>query len=148
MILYLDTSSLVKLYIDEEFSAQLRQVVDDAEVIATSRVAYAEAMAAFARRMREKDLNRETFDQVKNALAEDWPRYAVIEVDEIAAGRLAAKHGLRGFDAIHLSAALSMLYRPRGLQVIFSSFDLKLNAAAQKEGFPIYAGGSWSQNST
>ena len=48
MILYLDTSALVKLYVDEEGSLEARTVVETADAVATSRVAFAEAHAAFA----------------------------------------------------------------------------------------------------
>ena len=54
MILYLDTSALVKLYVRERGSAQVRAHVNNADVIATSVVAYAEARAAFARLRRER----------------------------------------------------------------------------------------------
>ena len=49
MILYLDTSALVKLYVREHGSAAVRALVERADVVATSVVAYAEARAAFAR---------------------------------------------------------------------------------------------------
>ena len=55
MILYLDTSSLVKLYVDEPGSEDVLRLVDQAELVTTSVVAYAEARAALARRRREKD---------------------------------------------------------------------------------------------
>jgi antitoxin (DNA-binding transcriptional repressor) of toxin-antitoxin stability system len=48
--LYLDTSALVKLYVDEEGALAVRHAVDQAELVATSAIAYAEARAAFARR--------------------------------------------------------------------------------------------------
>ena len=49
LILYLDTSALVKLYVRERGSARVRAQVGKADAIATSVVAYAEARAAFAR---------------------------------------------------------------------------------------------------
>ena len=50
MMLYLDTSALVKLFVDEPLSQELSVAVDEAEAIATSLLAYAEARAAFADR--------------------------------------------------------------------------------------------------
>jgi len=138
VILYLDTSSLVKLYIEEDFSDSVRAWVETAEVIGTSRVAYTEAMAAFARRLRENDLDQSGFDKVCKALATQWPQFAVMDIDEVAAGNLAVKHGLRGFDAIHLSAALMMQKQAGEIVVAFSSFDVRLNAAAASEKLQIY----------
>ncbi|MFN3396653.1 MAG: PIN domain-containing protein [Thermodesulfovibrionales bacterium] len=53
MILYLDTSVLVKLYVDEAGSEKIRDITCNATVISTSKVAYAEARAAFARKQKE-----------------------------------------------------------------------------------------------
>ena len=49
MILYLDTSALVKLYVREAGSVLVRRATEASEAAATSTVAYAEARAAFAR---------------------------------------------------------------------------------------------------
>lgn len=53
MTLYLDTSSLVKLYVTESGSDVVRQLVGGAKVVATSVVAYPETRAALARLRRE-----------------------------------------------------------------------------------------------
>lgn len=52
------------------------------------------------------------------------------------AGRLVKKHGLRGFDAVHLSSA-KMMKRNADLALFFSSFDDKLNKAARAEGLEV-----------
>lgn len=138
MILYLDTSSLVKMYLDEEHSKSVRRWTSEAEVVATSRVAYPEAMAAFARRHREDDIDKKGFHQIRTTLKKEWSEYAVVAIDEIAAGELAVKHGLRGVDAIHLQAALTTLTGANDIFVAFSSFDSHLNVAAAAEGFQIF----------
>lgn len=137
MILYLDTSSLVKLYLEEEHAGAVHQWAAEAEILATSRVAYAESLAAVARRQREGDLSQGDLEQIKQALKKDWPLFAIIEVDEIVAGDLAIQHALRGFDAIHLAAALTLKKRAQNTLVAFSSFDLRLNQAAENEGFLV-----------
>lgn len=58
MIACLDTSSLVKLYVEESDSDRVRDLVESVDVVATSRVAYTEAVAAFGRRLREKSFSR------------------------------------------------------------------------------------------
>lgn len=50
MVIYLDTSALLKLYVEEEGRWLVREAVSTAEAAATSVVAYAEARAGFARR--------------------------------------------------------------------------------------------------
>ena len=56
MILYFDSSSLVKLYVEEAGSDSVRRLAAGASRIAVSIVAYPEARSAFARRRRERGL--------------------------------------------------------------------------------------------
>ena len=54
MTVYLDTSDLVKLYIDELHADAIGALVTEASVVVTSIIAYAEARATLARRRRER----------------------------------------------------------------------------------------------
>ena len=58
MILYLDTSALVKLYVEEENSSTVEHMVSKARIVATHLIAYVEAQAAFARLQREGVIRR------------------------------------------------------------------------------------------
>jgi predicted nucleic acid-binding protein len=137
MILYLDTSSLVKLYIDEDHSDLVHAWADQAEALCTSRVAYPETMAAVARRWREGDLEDEAFEAIRQAVVDEWPDFSTVELDERAAGDLAIRHGLRGFDAIHLAAAVDVFAGAGAAPTRFSSFDQQLNHAARAEGMIV-----------
>ena len=135
MIGYLDTSSLVKLYVEEEGSRRVRDLVERSEIVATSVVAYVEARAAFARQRREGGLTTTGYDRARSDFERDWPRYLTISVSEAvyrSAGDLAEKHHLRGFDSIHLASYLS-LYPGGGQRIEFSASDEALNRAARKE---------------
>lgn len=135
MTLYLHTSSLVKLYVAGPGSDVVRQLVGDATVVATSVVAYAETRAALARLRRERALTRLKFASAKRKFDEQWPTYLAVEVNESlcrAAGALAEKYRLRGFDSIHL-ASFSEIARTAGIKgTRFSSFDDRLNRAARR----------------
>ncbi len=137
MILYLDTSSIVKLYAAEAHSAGVRGWVEEAEIVATCRVAYPEMLSALTRRLRTGDLAKQDHADLVRTFAGDWEHYAVIDFDELEAGRLAAAHGLRGFDAVHLSAAKLLARSVEAPSVAFSSFDEQLNKAAGTEGFTV-----------
>ncbi len=52
-MLFLDTSALAKLYVDEAFSDRVRAAVERASVVVASRISWAEIMSAFARRTLE-----------------------------------------------------------------------------------------------
>lgn len=141
MILYLDTSAVVKLYVRETGSKEVKKFARESAVLATSIVAYAETRAAFARLMREgvtvEKRHRERLKQF-NA---DWESFMRIELGHAVArtaGELAEAYALRGFDAIHLASAL-WLNDTSGGQLRFVAFDARLRTAAERAGLPVAA---------
>jgi len=66
---YLDTSALVKRYIDETGSAWLRALVDPAlsPVLVVSQLLIVEMASAFNRRLREGTVNRGDYTRMR-----DW----------------------------------------------------------------------------
>lgn len=137
MILYLDTSSLVKIYLEEPGSDLVREWVGTAEAIATSLVAYPETLSAFARRKAQGDLESKAFAVLRQSFDDDWPTFVLLPLKEREAGALAVKHLIRGFDAVHLAAASDLRSALPDDSVVFSSFDRKLFQAARAEGIPI-----------
>ncbi len=71
MILFCDTSALVKLYIVEEGSEELKARVQEAEAVAACRIAWAEAYVAWSRRARDVPEDALLIEQAKAALAAD-----------------------------------------------------------------------------
>ena len=132
MILYLDTSALVKLFFHEAGSKLVVELTHRADSVITSQVAYAESCSALARRRRDKRLTEAEFNGAKKRLDETWPQMDTILIDEIKAGELAIKHVIRGFDAIHLAAALE-LQTDKTIKVTFCSFDDRQKEAARAE---------------
>ena len=140
MMLYVDTSALVKLYVEEPLSQELSYAVDEAEAVATSLLAYTEAMAAFARARREVRLSPQEYRRVVDAFEEDWSRYITVEVTDRlvkTAGHLAASRALRGYDALHLASALSLRERVPS-SMMFVAFDRALSIAAKRESLRIH----------
>jgi predicted nucleic acid-binding protein len=139
VILYLDTSSLVKIYVPEIETASVQRFVDAAEVVASSSLAYVEARAAFARKRRERDLSARDYRDLVQDFDHDWERYLIVDISDALvkfAGRLAEKHALRGYDAVHLASAVTV--RKEGDRpVSFSCFDARLLRAARREGLKI-----------
>lgn len=139
MILYLDTSAWVKLYVREPGSKELRASVAKAEALATSVVAYPEARAAFAR-LKMQGITTEAKHQQRLAqLNTDWENLLRIELAPPVvrtAGDLAEVHGLRGFDSIHLASAL-WLREKAGTPLYFAVFDMRLRVAAERAGLVV-----------
>ena len=139
MIVYIDTSDLVKLYVDESGSDAIKEIVHKATVISTSKVAYAEARSAFVRKQRDDGFSAKVLRKIVEDFNREWESYFLIEVTDgliRSAGDIAEKHLLRGFDSIHLASAIN-LKNKIGSEVYFSSNDEKLNQASEKEGIIV-----------
>ena len=136
MILFCDTSALVKLYIVEPESVALKGLIAESEAVALCRIAWAEAYAALSRRAREIPADAHAIEAAKRAIAADWPHFMVIEVSQSVverAGDYADTFALRGYDSVQLAAACEML-AVSGVTLTFACFDTRLNKAARVLG--------------
>lgn len=136
MLLYLDTSALVKLYVSEAHSDVVTVLHQQAEVVASHQIAFVEFHAALARRNREGDVSTEQFEALKQEFAEDWPDYLHVETDAgllQSAAELAEAFSLRAYDSVHLAAARHLQQHAK-LPVVFACFDKRLNLAAKMLG--------------
>lgn len=136
MILFCDTSALVKLYIHEQGSETLHQLLQEVEAVAVCRIAWAEAFAAFSRGAREVPEDADTIEMAKTAIAMDWPHFLVLEINQALvtlAGEYADTFALRGYDSIQLAAA-AKLFKSTQKQVCFACYDARLNKAAKVLG--------------
>ena len=137
MILYLDTSSLLKVYLDEEHCDEVRAWIREVDVLATSRISLPEAAAALTRRRFRGDLSRAEFDDVLARLGADWSEYMRVDIDEVRSADVAVRRRLRGFDAVQLAAALTLSDTLGPDELAFSSFDAALNEAVGREGVVV-----------
>ena len=133
MILYLDTSAWLKLYVDERGTQEVIEAVRSAKLVAISQIAYAEARAALARVLREKRTTKAEHRRRVAALDADFAEVLKVEVSQELvkqAGELTESHALRGFDAIQLASA-RWLARKTRRPLRFLAYDERLNQAAQ-----------------
>jgi predicted nucleic acid-binding protein len=139
LILFIDTSVLVKIYIAEPGSERMREAVARDEPKAASVLAFAEIHATFARRRREELLLATEFEQIRLGFDDDWEKLTQIPVGASVlrfVSGLCERHPLRGADAVHLASALVL--KEEGLEVIFACSDRPLLAAAAAEGLVIF----------
>ena len=137
MTLYLDTSHLVKLYLDEPDSDAVHHLVTSADAVLTSALAYPEARATLARRRSERLMTAAECRAAISQLDADWSRFVVITIGDelaLAAGQLADRLGLRGGDAVHLASFEALLARCGDDEVRFSCADDRLVRAARSLG--------------
>jgi len=137
VILYADTSTLVKRYVAEPHRDEVLTWLSAADAVATSRVAYPEIASALAARQRRGDIAATDVASIVDTLSQTWGDYLVVDLDERRAAQLALRHVLRGFDAIHLAAALTLREALGSAGVAFTSFDARLNRAAAAEGLVV-----------
>ncbi len=137
MIVYLDTSGLLKLFVDELHTEETRNWARAADAIALSRVTLPEASSAISHRHRTGGLTLPSAQRLIREIAAFWRASTVVELDEVHAADVAFEHGLRGFDAVQLAGALTARERAGRETVAFASFNLALNEAARAEGLTV-----------
>ena len=140
---YLDTSALVKRYAHErgtDWMVSLLTLTFQHDVY-TVRLTGPEMVAALFRKARTGEISQSEAIRAANKFRADWQRlYQIIEVSVDIADRamsLVAKHALRGYDAVHLAAAVSLQETRRDMELpplTFISADDNQLAAAQSEG--------------
>lgn len=143
---YLDSSALVKRYVAEIGTAWTMNLTDpsSANEIWTVQIAAPEVIAAIFRKVRIGALSRHDASHISANFRADWQmQYLRVDVTDNVirdAMTLVERHGLRGYDAVHLAAALSADARLRaesGTSVTFISADLQQLQAARAEGLLI-----------
>ncbi len=141
-----DASGVVKRYIQEIGTAWVDSLADPAvsNELFVTRIARVEVTAAIARRCRGGTSLASTVVPVLAQFRQDAVhRYNILEITPALladAERLAEVHGLRGYDAVQLSAALELhrLRRTAGLSnITLISADQELNAAGIAEGLLV-----------
>ena len=140
MIVYADTSALVKLFVTEAGSEATRQMLGQAWMLGVSLLTRAELGAALARGVRRGVLDQAAAREAKRQLGEVWPTWVHLMIDDDLVARaesLAWEYGLRGYGAIHLASALVW---QEGLEeeVTLATYDQELWAAARKAHLAVW----------
>lgn len=111
MITYVDTSTLLKLVVDQPGTDRAQQVWQAADQLASVSLVVVEARAALAAAHRQGRLTAAQHRRAKAdlaALVGDLHLIAVTGELVDDASELAEAEALRGYDAVHLAAALAV----------------------------------------
>lgn len=139
MILYCDTSALIKRYVEEEGTEAVDRLWDSALAIVTSTVAFAEALSAFSRKFREGILTHKEYLEAVKSFKKDHNHLILVQINKdlnVFIEDLVSRHPLRGFDAIHLASAITFT-QSESIEMVFACFDDTLNQSALKEGLRV-----------
>lgn len=139
MILYCDSSALVKKYIKEDGSQKVCDLILKAEFVVVSMVGYAEIFSAVYRKRHAREISPNLFLNIQKAFEEDWQAFVKVhvntEVNQLVK-KLLSHFPLRGFDAIHIASAIFIQHELKQ-NIHFLSFDVKQNEAAEMQKLKI-----------
>jgi predicted nucleic acid-binding protein len=128
---YVDSSALLKRYIDEPDSAAADAMLRSDRGLLTARHTTVEVRRNLARLLSGRDLL-----VARGAFADDLRSFSIIELDEAtceSAAMIAETTGVRTLDALHLAAAQRVAEAGLG----FLTFDLRQAQAARSLGLTV-----------
>ena len=143
MIVYFDSSALVKLVLDEGGSDIARDLWKLAAKRVSSQVVYPEARSALAAAWRSGRIDERQLTVAVKSVDNASRALDVLDVDsEVAerAGEMAELHELRGYDAIHLASMVSFAV-PR---LVVGVWDKRLAVAASRCGLGVVPAPRWN----
>lgn len=138
---YVDTSVLLKYYVEEKGTADVRKALTDKKTAAyTSEFTYVEALAYVARQRAMARLNEETSQRLIGALRQDIGRagkFGIIRHGrgtlELIEGFAGEGEGLRTVDLIHLAAAVYLSEHRTGAKEVLTA-DQRMGEAVRRRG--------------
>lgn len=128
---YVDSSALLKRYIDEHDSVVAERLLASDSVLVTSWLTVVEVRRNLARLLTGAALR-----DARNQFGVDLEAFALVSIDETicrAAAEIGEQLGVRTLDAIHLASARRLLIP----SLPFVTFDLRQAQAARALGFTV-----------
>jgi uncharacterized protein len=141
VIIYFDTSALVKRYVEEAGSREVAALFEEEHAILGSVIiAQVEMAAALQRAIRIAIDTESLLSEIWQDFLEDWKSFTRIQVSGSLverASQLSFTHKLRGYDALHLAAA-SLWQEKLAMPVVLACFDRELWLAGRHAGLEVW----------
>jgi uncharacterized protein len=140
MIVYIDTSALVKRYIQEANSGDVVTLLDQADLAGSILLTRVEMASAFSKAVRMKWLDPQAAEEAWQDFLVHWRSFSRLVVTQPLidrASRLAWDYGLRAYDATHLAAAL-LWQETLETPVTLATYDRELWQAGKKAGLSVW----------
>ncbi|MCP9488231.1 MAG: type II toxin-antitoxin system VapC family toxin [Gaiellaceae bacterium MAG52_C11] len=131
MSLYVDSSALLKRYVDEPDSEAAEALLRSDPLLLTARHTVVEVRRNLARLLDQTDVA-----PARSAFIQDLRAFSIVELDDVTcetAAGISEMTGVRTLDALHLAAA----QRVGGPAVPFLTFDLRQAQAARGLGLTV-----------
>lgn len=130
MTLYVDTSALLKRYVDERDSDVAEQLMGTDPVLVTSHLTEVELRRNLARLLHGEDLLG-----ARRQVQDDLDAFALVSLGATTcseAARIAEQTLCRSLDALHVAAA-----RRAGERTVLLTFDIRQAQAARAAGLAV-----------
>ncbi len=134
MIVYLDTSAIIKHYLQEPGSENVQRLFQEADYLGTSVFSEIETISSLERAKKIARIDSPSYRSILAQMNRDFQTFALeaVSAETVRNGiRLVRQHGLRPGDAIQLASA--QLLKRRLPQMIFAAYDEKLLESARLE---------------
>lgn len=139
-VYYLDSSALIKRYVDENGSAWVRSIFAEREyhTFIIAEITLVEVSSAFARRQRSGDISGQMRERYELLFLADLADCRTVPLDMAmvkAAIQCCHRFGLKAYDAVQLATALTVstelqAHGVRSLSFVSADRDLLAAAAA------------------
>lgn len=132
MNIFIDTSALIKRYVNEIGSDTIDSLLSKTDIIYVSIITEIESFSTLRRLLYDKQITKREFLQLSKEIEKDFQFFTIIDFDEsviFLAKSLIMKHGLKTLDSIQLSSAILI----KDSIDYFVCCDNRLVTAANKE---------------
>jgi predicted nucleic acid-binding protein len=140
MILYLDTSALVKRYVQEAGTDEVVALLESAESVGSASLTKVEMAAALAKIVRQGWVEMKIAMQAWQDFLDHWSSFTRLNISSGTIDRassLALEYNLRGYDAMHLACAL-LWKETLQAQITMATFDRDLWQASKKVSLDVW----------
>lgn len=140
MTFYLDSSALVKLYTGESGALDTIDLIDGADMVATSPITRVEITSALTRAVRTGGMTARMARDAYDELQDHWRSLVQVPLTERVLGRaqdLLWQSVLRAGDALQLASAL--VWQEQVMDAVtLATFDARLAAAARQARLNVW----------
>lgn len=134
MKVFFDSSSFVKRFVEEVGSEEADKVSQTASELGLSIICFPEIISALNRKLRDNEMNKETYCELKHEILEDIEDAEIVNITPSVLQKtivLLEENSLRSLDAIHIACALEWQAE------LFVSSDERQVTAAQNSGLEV-----------
>lgn len=137
MSIYCDTSSLIKIYIEEIGSKETVKIINSVDEIYVSQITIFECISVIRRLLLEKALDIKDYDYLKKQIQSDFRSFHIVDLSKDIEKKIIEVidlYQLKTLDAIQLATFLLL---PKHMDTSFVVCDKKLADCVRKSKQPV-----------